>query len=106
MNGVAYRGAPLGLNDVMAGHVNLMFADAGAVIGTIAAGKVRALGVSFDHARAALPDTPTIAEAGVSGFDAVGWTLISVPKATPQPVVDRLARRVQSHRGHARGFKR
>ena len=39
----------------------------------------------------ALSDTPTIAEAGVPGFDAVGWTIISVPKATPQPVVNRLA---------------
>jgi len=91
MNGVAYRGAPLGLNDVMAGHVALMFADAGAVIGNISAGKVRALGVTSTTRVPALPDTPTIAEAGVPGFNAVGWTLISAPKATPQPVIDRLA---------------
>ena len=38
----------------------------------------------------ALPDIPTIAEAGVAGFDAVGWTSVSVPVATPKPVVDRL----------------
>ncbi len=91
MNGVAYRGAPLGLNDVMAGHVPLMFADAGAVIGSIAGGKVRALGVTSTTRVPVLPDTPTIAEAGVPGFDAVGWTIISVPKATPQPVINRLA---------------
>jgi tripartite-type tricarboxylate transporter receptor subunit TctC len=91
MNGVAYRGAPLGLNDVMAGHVTLMFSDIGATIGNIAAGKVRALGVTSTTRVPALPDVPTIAEAGVPGFDAVGWTMISVPKATPQPVVDRLA---------------
>jgi tripartite-type tricarboxylate transporter receptor subunit TctC len=46
MNGVAYRGAPPALNDVMAGHVALMFGDVGAVIGQINAGRVRALGVT------------------------------------------------------------
>src|SRR5262249_2427323 len=46
MNGVAYRGAPPALNDVIAGHVSLMFADAGSVVGHINAGRVRALGVS------------------------------------------------------------
>lgn len=91
MNGVAYRGAPLGLNDVMAGHVSLMFADIGAVIGNIAGGKVRALGVTSTTRVPALPNVPTIAEAGVPGFDAVGWTLISAPKRTPQPAIDRLA---------------
>jgi tripartite-type tricarboxylate transporter receptor subunit TctC len=39
---------------------------------------------------AVLPDVPTIAEAGVPGFDAVGWTLICAPSATPKPIVDRL----------------
>jgi tripartite-type tricarboxylate transporter receptor subunit TctC len=91
MNGVAYRGAPLGMNDVMAGHVSLMFADAGATIGSIAGGKVRALGVTSTTRVPALPDVPTIAETGMPGFDAVGWTLMSVPKGTPQPVVNRLA---------------
>src|SRR3954467_8276795 len=47
MNGVAYRGAPPALNDVMAGHVSLMFADMGTVVAQIAASKVRALGVSL-----------------------------------------------------------
>jgi tripartite-type tricarboxylate transporter receptor subunit TctC len=90
MNGVAYRGAPPGLNDVMAGHVAVMFADAGSVTGQIAAGKVRALGVSSTTRVPALPNVPTIAEAGVPGFDAVGWTMICAPSATPKPVIDRL----------------
>lgn len=91
MNGISYRGAPLALNDVMAGHVALMFADAGSVTGQINAGTVRALGVSSTARVPALPDVPTIAEAGVPGFDAVGWTLICAPAATPKPVVDRLS---------------
>jgi tripartite-type tricarboxylate transporter receptor subunit TctC len=90
MNGVAYRGAPQGLNDVMAGHVSLMFADTGTVVAQIAAGKVRALGVTSTTRVPVAPDIPTIAEAGVAGFDAVGWTIMCVPSATPKPVVDRL----------------
>jgi tripartite-type tricarboxylate transporter receptor subunit TctC len=90
MNGVAYRGAPQGLNDVMAGHVSLMFADMGTVVAQVAAGKVRALGVTSTTRVPVAPDIPTIAEAGVAGFDAVGWTLMCVPSATPKPVVDRL----------------
>jgi tripartite-type tricarboxylate transporter receptor subunit TctC len=90
MNGVAYRGAPPALNDVMAGHVSLMFADMGTVVAQIAAGKVRALGVTATTRVPVAPDIPTIAEAGVPGFDAVGWLLMCVPSATPKPVVDRL----------------
>jgi tripartite-type tricarboxylate transporter receptor subunit TctC len=90
MNGIAYRGAPLGLNDVMAGHVALMFADAGSVIGHINGGRVRALAVSSIERLPALPELPTIAESGVPGFDAVGWTLICAPAATPKPIIDRL----------------
>jgi tripartite-type tricarboxylate transporter receptor subunit TctC len=90
MNGVAYRGAPPALNDVMAGHVAMMFADAGSVVGLITGGKVRALGVTSTTRVPALPDVPTIAEAGVPGFDAVGWTMVGVPAATPKPIVDRL----------------
>jgi tripartite-type tricarboxylate transporter receptor subunit TctC len=91
MTGIAYRGAPLALNDVIAGRVSLMFADAGSVSGQIKAGQVRALGVSSAERVPALPDVPTIAEAGVPGFEAVGWTLVCVPAATPKPIQARLS---------------
>lgn len=91
MVAVSYRGAPLGLNDVMGGHVALMFADAGSVVGQIKAGMVRALGVTSTTRVPVLPDVPTIAEAGVPGFEAVGWTLVSAPAATPKPIIDRLS---------------
>lgn len=91
MVAVSYRGAPLGLNDVMGGHVALMFADAGSVVGQIKAGMVRALGVTSTTRVLVLPDVPTIAEAGVPGFEAVGWTLVSAPAATPKPIIDRLS---------------
>ncbi len=91
MTGVAYRGAPLALNDVTAGRVALMFADAGSVVGQINAGRVRALGVTSTERVTVLPNVPTIAEAGVPGFDAVGWSLICAPSATPKPIIDRLS---------------
>jgi tripartite-type tricarboxylate transporter receptor subunit TctC len=92
MIGVAYRGAPLALNDVMAGRVALMFADAGSVMGQIQAGKVRVLAVSTTERVEALPNVPTVAEAGVSGFEAVGWTMVLAPAATPKPIIDRLSK--------------
>jgi tripartite-type tricarboxylate transporter receptor subunit TctC len=91
MIGVAYRGAPLALNDVMAGRVALMFADAGSVMGQIQAGKVRVLAISTAERVEALPNVPTVAEA-VPGFEAVGWTMVLAPAATPKPIVDRLGK--------------
>lgn len=90
MNGVTYRGAPQGLNDVIAGHVKLMFADSGSVVAQVAAGSVRALGVSATTHVPVMPNVPPIADAGVPGFDAVGWTILCVPSATPRPVVEKL----------------
>jgi tripartite-type tricarboxylate transporter receptor subunit TctC len=90
MNPVAYRGAPLALNDLIAGRISLMFADAGSVIGQIDAGQVRALGVSSPERVPKLRNVPTIAESGVPGFDAVGWSMICVPAHTPQPIIDTL----------------
>ena len=90
MNGVAYRGAPLGLNDVMAGHVALMFADAGAVIGSIMGGKVRALGVTSTTRVPALPDTSDHRRGRRARLRCRRLDDDCVPEATPKPVIDRL----------------
>jgi tripartite-type tricarboxylate transporter receptor subunit TctC len=90
MNGVAYRGAPPALNDVMAGHVSLMFADMGTVVAQIAAGKVRALGVTSTTRVPALPTFRPIAEAGVPGFDASVGPSCACQRQRPKPIVDRL----------------
>jgi tripartite-type tricarboxylate transporter receptor subunit TctC len=91
MNGVAYRGAPLALNDVIAGHVALMFADVGSVTALLQGGQIRALGVTSTERVPVMPDVPTVAEV-VPGFDAVGWSMIAAPSATPRPVIDLLAK--------------
>ena len=91
MKGVSYRGAPPALNDVVAGHVPLMFVDTGTALGQISAGKVRALGVSSTERIPAAPDIPTIAEAGLPGFDAVGWALLCAPSSVAPTIIDRWA---------------
>lgn len=95
INGVAYRGAPLALNDLIGGRVQLMFADVGSTMGQIASGQVHALGISSTLRVPALPNLPTIAESGVTGFDAEGWSMICAPAATPPQVVAKLARDIE-----------
>jgi tripartite-type tricarboxylate transporter receptor subunit TctC len=90
MTGVAYRGVQAAMTDVMEGRVDLMFADAGAVVGQVNSGSLRALGTPSTTRIPTLPDMPTIAE-NVAGFDAVGWTLVCAPAATPKPIIDRLS---------------
>ncbi len=89
---VPYRGSLPALNDVVAGHVPMMFVDFGPATGALQSGKVRPLGVTSRFRIAGYPDIPPIAEAGVPGFDAVGWQMIVAPAKTPRPVVDRLNR--------------
>src|SRR5262249_24116156 len=91
MNGIAYRGAPIALNDLIGGRIQLMFADAGSVMGQVDSGRVRALSVGSRDGVPVLPDLPTIAESGVPGFDAEGWTLVCAPAATPHEIIEKLA---------------
>jgi tripartite-type tricarboxylate transporter receptor subunit TctC len=91
MTSVPYqRGGPQALNDVVAGHVPVTFADPSLAPGLIAAGKIRALGVSSKTRMPTLPDVPTLDEAGVKGFEAVSWHLIVAPAKTPKAVIDKL----------------
>ncbi|HEY1982244.1 MAG TPA: tripartite tricarboxylate transporter substrate-binding protein [Xanthobacteraceae bacterium] len=90
MIGVAYRGVQAAMTDVMEGRVDLMFADAGAVVGQVKSGTLRALGTTATTRIPAFPDVPAIAET-VTGFDAVGWTLVCAPAATPKPIIDSLS---------------
>ncbi len=90
MTHVPYKGSAPALTDVIAGHVPLLFSDTVPSLPQIREGKVRALGVSTAVRVPSAPDIPTIAEAGVPGFDAAGWGVFAVPAGTPPAVVGKL----------------
>ena len=93
---VAYRGSgPVAL-DVMSGQVPLGMLDLPSVLAQIKAGKVRALAVTGRTRLADLPDVPTLAEAGVKGYESTGWFGIVAPAATPPAVVTRLQSELQA----------
>jgi len=87
---VAYKGAAPALQDVVAGHVDMMFATAASVVGLIRDGKVRALAVTTPKRTAVLPDLPTVAELGIPGFDATTWHGLVAPAGTSNEVIGTL----------------
>ncbi len=88
---VPYRNTPQSITDIVAGHVQLGFAEAGASLPLIREGKLRALAVSSSTRIPTLPDVPTFAEAASApDFEAVSWHMLYAPAATPKPIVDRL----------------
>ena len=87
---VPYRGSPPALNDVVAGHVQLTFADPALVQELIEGGKVKAIGVSSLERMPAMPNIPTMAEAGLPAFDAVSWHMIMAPTGSPKDLIARL----------------
>jgi tripartite-type tricarboxylate transporter receptor subunit TctC len=90
MTAIPYKGNAPGLQDVVAGHVSMMYSDLLNAVPLIETGKVRALGLSTRARSAAAPDIPTLAEAGVPGYDASAWQMIVAPAATPKVIVGRL----------------
>ncbi len=90
MRHIPYKGSAPALSDVIAGHVPVMFGDIIASLPLIREGKLRALGVTSLARVPSAPDIPTIAEAGIADFEAVGWVMIVAPAGTPQAVVARL----------------
>ena len=87
---VPYRGSSGARNDVIGGQVQMMFDAITTMAPNVQAGQVRALGTTGDKRSTVLPDVPTVAEAGVAGYEATIWLGIMAPKGTPQPIVDKL----------------
>jgi tripartite-type tricarboxylate transporter receptor subunit TctC len=90
MNHIPYRGSPPALNDVVAGHVNLMFSDPSSAVQQIRTGRVRALGLSSLTRLPTAPEIAPIAELGLPGFEAVSWTLFVAPANTPAAILNKL----------------
>ncbi|HRO59135.1 MAG TPA: tripartite tricarboxylate transporter substrate binding protein [Burkholderiaceae bacterium] len=89
---VPYRGTAMAIQDVMADVIPMMIVDTAGGLGQIRAGKVRALAVLSRDRIPALPDVPTIDEAGVADVEVSAWLGMYVPRGTPAGIVDRLNR--------------
>jgi tripartite-type tricarboxylate transporter receptor subunit TctC len=84
---VPYKGAAPALQDVIAGHDQMMFATAASVVGHIEGGRVRALAVTTLKRTQVLPDLPTMDEAGLKGFEASTWHGLVAPAGTPSQII-------------------
>jgi tripartite-type tricarboxylate transporter receptor subunit TctC len=87
---VPYKGGAMAINDLIAGHVHLMFESLNSIAPHARSGKVRALAVSGARRSPGFPDLPTVAEAGVPGYEAGTWSGVIAPAGVPRPIVDKL----------------
>jgi tripartite-type tricarboxylate transporter receptor subunit TctC len=90
MTHIPYRGTSLAVADLIAGHVQVVFADPVSALGQIQAGKLLALAVTSKERSPVAPDVPTLAESGYPGFDAIGWHGFMARAGTPPAIVSRL----------------
>ena len=87
---VPYKSNPLAITDLMGGQIDLMITDVSTGVPQIQAGKLKALGFSTEERSVMLPDVPTIAEAGVKGYNMGYWFAAYAPAGTPTDVVNKL----------------
>jgi len=87
---VPYKGAGPALTDLIAGQVQMMFANPAASIAHVKSGRLRALAVSGDKRSSLMPEVPTVAEAALPGFEASTWWGILAPARTPDAIINRL----------------
>jgi len=87
---VPYKGGAQAINDLMAGHVQIMFESLNSMAAFVRSGKVRGLAVSGAKRSAVFPELPTLNESGVPGYDVTSWSGLLVPVGVPRAIVDRL----------------
>jgi tripartite-type tricarboxylate transporter receptor subunit TctC len=88
---VPYKGTGQAVTDLLAGHVNLMFAPAQTVMPYVREGRLRALALTGSKRSETLPDLPTVAESGLPGYEAVGWFGLLAPAVTPREIVAKIS---------------
>ena len=91
---VPYKGGGPAMIDLLAGNINLIFATAASSVGHIKAGKINALAVTTAKRSQLVPDLPTVAEAGLAGYEANNWYGVLVPAKTPRPIINRLNKEI------------
>jgi tripartite-type tricarboxylate transporter receptor subunit TctC len=87
---VPYKGGGPAMTDLLGGQINLIFATAASAVPHVQSGRIRALAVTTSKRSRLVPDLPTVAEAGLPGFEANNWYGVVVPAKTPRPIIDRL----------------
>ena len=87
---VPYKGGGPAMGDLVGGQVNLVFATAASAVPHLKSGRVKGIAVTTAKRSALMPELPTVAEAGVAGFEANNWYGLVVPAKTPRPIIDRL----------------
>ncbi len=97
---VTYRGSVPAMNDIVGGHVPVMFMDLAPAIPLIKGGQLRALAVSTPRRLAVFPDLPTVAESGLAGFEAVAWQGVVAPAGLPDDIKNRLAESAKAFLNH------
>ena len=93
---VPFKTTPLIITSVKTGDLQAMIEILAPMMPHIKNGNLRALAVTFDHRFAELPDVPTLAEAGVPGYEASAWNGVAAPLKTPQAVIDRLNQEINA----------
>ncbi|MEI6300620.1 MAG: tripartite tricarboxylate transporter substrate binding protein [Betaproteobacteria bacterium] len=93
---IPYKGSSQALADLVAGRVSMIFDNMPSALPFIKAGRLRALGVTSSKRSPVLPDVPTIAEAGVPGYESLSWSGIAVAAGTPREIVLRLNREINT----------
>ncbi|MCW8208611.1 tripartite tricarboxylate transporter substrate binding protein [Verminephrobacter aporrectodeae subsp. tuberculatae] len=87
---IPYKGAAQAMTDLVGGQIDLYMSSVPTLLGQVRNGKLRAIVVTSAQRSAQLPETPTLAESGHKGFDAVTWFGVLAPAGTPAPIVDQL----------------
>jgi tripartite-type tricarboxylate transporter receptor subunit TctC len=88
---VPYKGSAPALNDLVGGHIQMMFCDVPPARALIGAGKIRALGVTTAQRVPAVPDIPPLGEVGIPGYDTASWHTVTTTGGVPKDVVDKLS---------------
>jgi tripartite-type tricarboxylate transporter receptor subunit TctC len=98
---IPYKGSTGARADIVSGQIDMMFDSVPTMAGTIADGRVKPLGTSGKVRSPILPNVPTVAEAGVPGYDATIWIGVMAPAGTPKEIVELLNREINKILGRA-----
>jgi tripartite-type tricarboxylate transporter receptor subunit TctC len=96
MTHVPYKGSGPMLVDLMGGQTSMAFDNLSSAIAHIKAGKLKAIATTGPQRAPALPDLPTISEAGLTGYDSTSWNAVYAPAGTPKEIVDRLNKELRA----------